>query len=249
MIRPKLALFTFLLLFVLGVPAFGVISFATMEGVALRVGEIEISMERFDDAVKYAKEELAVKDFEGTYEAFDQEQSYMVIKSTALNQLIDGILIEDGASRDGVFVTEKMIRVEIEKLKKKFPSSTAFHRSIAEGGMTIADLKKNIRRQLIVEGLQKRLMASIVVSDEEIEAFYEKNIEIFVQPERETTLSQAKRNIRDFLLKEKGFAAFQEWLDNERQIIDIVINESLKEVMEEEPTSRFFRIQFMRSLS
>jgi len=313
-----------------------------MEGVAARVAGIEISMSRFEAAVELAGEELFKELLEGTEEAGTLEAIYRerdenLIKSTVLQQLIDGVLIEEGAKREGITVTNKDIRNKIEELKKKFPSSLDFHRSIAEQGMTVEDLKKNIHRQLVVEGLRELLMGRIVVSDEEIKSFYDRNIGIFVQPKRvavqhilvkeeelaekiiasldaganfeelakvysmdtksrdrggnlrfvergelapeleeiafilkpgsvspiiesddgfyilkvtervagkETTPEQAKENIRDFLLKEKGFAAFSKWLEDQRFLTEIVINEKLKDLIESEQTSSYPRLSF-----
>jgi|GEM_PF-1949306 len=310
------------------------ISFATMEGVAANVGGTKITMSRFFKAVELSGEELvkklsapSVSDEAGTREAAEREDNRTLVRSTVLQQLIDWVLIENGARREGIKVADSEIRAEIEVLKDKFPSSAEFHRSIAEQGMTVDDLKKNIRRQLVVEGLQKLLRDRLVVSDEEIEDFYEKNLEIFVHPrkvavnrivvedrelagkirreidegkeqnwedlgyvergdlappvedfafcvrpgsvsevigvenechiirvvdwetDKETTLRQAKANIRDFLLKEKGVAAFTKWLDDQRFLTDIVINSELRELVEQGHSSnrRNFSIELTLS--
>jgi len=302
------------------------ISFASMEGNAVRVGNINIPMARFENAIKLSGEELLkehdIVTSESTVEVFDIEENKNLIKRTVLQQLIDGIIIETGAKSEGVIVTNSDIREEIDELKKQFPSSSDFHKSIAEQQMTIDDLKKNIYRQLIVEGLQKLLMGRIVVTDEEIEEFYDKNLEIFVQPKKvklnkisvdrnvlaeeileslntdtsfeagaiifvergdlspvlekfafstkpgtispiieldgmyhimvvmqriggkETTLKQARKNIRNFLIKEKGLTAFARWLDDKRFLTEIVINEKFRELIENDSTSQNFRFSF-----
>jgi hypothetical protein len=255
----RLLIFSLLSVFLslsFGKAAFAGVSFATMEGIAVQVAGEEIRMNRYETAVKLAEDELfaetSVRTGEvSTYEALEREERVNLVRVTVLQQLIDSILIERGAMDEGIVVEEADIRLKIDELKAKFPSSADFHRSIAEQNMTVEDLKKNILRQLIVEGLQELMMARLVVSDEEIEEFYDHNLEIFVDREtgKKTTLKQAKGNIRSFLLKEKGYIAFSGWLEDRRMVAEIVINESLRDLVEPESTLNYLRRFFNHSLT
>jgi foldase protein PrsA len=166
------------------------VSFATMEGIAAKVGKKMIVMEKFNKAVDLALKEItkdqAVPDTDvSSLEPFGGGMDNVtLVKRTVLDQLIDEIIIEEGARENGITVSQAQIKDKVEELKKKFPSSLDFHRSIAERGMTVEDLKRDIERQLIVEGMQELFASKATVPDEEIEDFYNRNIPLFVQAKR-----------------------------------------------------------------
>ena len=188
--RPKA-----LLLFIIAINAALVLSagaevvFRQMPSVVAKVGGVEISTLRFSKAVKNAESELSKKVWDiasdiSSVEVSYQDRSDRSIKAAVLSQLIDDLLIDAGAKAEGIKVSEGEISEEIGRLKKNFPSSAEFHRSIAEQGMTVLDLRKTVSKQLIIKKLEEILMGRVVVSDEEIKVFYEKNIEIFIQPKQ-----------------------------------------------------------------
>lgn len=181
------------------------ISFAPMAGLAARVGGVDITMKQLDRAIDSARFEvsLSLQGFgsdlvsrEETSASKDQSDLEIII----LDQLIEDVLVEQGAKEEGVKVSENDIQEEIAKLKKRFPSNEEFHRTIAQQGMTLEDLKKTIRKQLLVAGLEKILMGRIAVSDEEIRSFYDKNIDLFIQPK--------KVALADILVRDEELALF-----------------------------------------
>ena len=147
----------------------------------------KIPIERYTRATEAAKkdlleqrQELVTLETETSLEAHDEKS----IEAAVLNQLIDSLLVAEGAKKEGIIVGDKDVREKIEELKSGFPSSREFHKSVAEQKMTIEDLKINIKRQLTVDKIKEKLKESIVIMDEEIKEFYNRNIDIFVQPER-----------------------------------------------------------------
>ncbi len=114
----------------------------------------------------------------------EEREKSLHVEKTVLKEMIDGLLITTGAKREGIIVTEAEIGDRIKKIKKEFPSSHEFHKSLAEQGLTVTDLKKDIKKQLIIEKLIERFSKSEAVTDEEIEAFYDRNKDVFIQEER-----------------------------------------------------------------
>ncbi len=315
----RITIFLILPLLLLITPCLG----APEEYAAKVNGEI-IPMERYTRAIEATKndlleqrKELSTLETSSSLEAQEENS----IKSAVLHQLIDSVLIEQGLKKEGIVITEENIKEKIEELKKGFPSSQDFHRSVAEQNMTIEDLKINIKRQLSVDKTKEKLKRNIIVLDEEIKEFYNRNIDIFVQkekvrirvilvpskeaaeavlgriaigedfamiaidasidpltkglggdmgfierdeidgalaemafilkpghvspvietddgfyiikvedriPEKQTTISKARKSIERFLLDEKSATAFQKWLDEQRFDADIEINDNLK---------------------
>jgi len=179
------------------------VSFVPLKGLAARVGGAEITLDQLNKAVERAKLEMSMSLQGFGSETMTQEGQNNVsmqpdLEITVLDQLIDDILVEQGARDEGVKVSDKEIQDEINALKSRFQSNEEFHKSIAEQGMTIEDLKKSTRRQLLVKGLEKILMCRIAVSDEEIRSFYDKNIDLFIQPK--------KVDVADILVKDDELA-------------------------------------------
>ena len=147
----------------------------------------EIPLERYTRAVEAAKKDLLEQrqvlttlESPASLEAMDEK----IIEIAVLDQLIDSILVSQGIEKEGIIVTEVDIREKIEELKKGFPSPQQFHRSVAGQKMTIEDLKISIKRQLTVDKIKEKLKENILVLDEEIEEFYDRNVDIFVQKEK-----------------------------------------------------------------
>ena len=129
----------------------------------------KIPMERYTRAAEAAKkdwheqrQELSTLETNATLEAQYEE----AIEAAVLYQLIDSLLVALGAKKEGILVTEEDIREKIEEIKKGFPSSQEFHRSVAEQKMTIEDLKISLKRQLTVDKIKEKLKENVVVLDE-----------------------------------------------------------------------------------
>jgi len=156
-------------------------------------GEI-IHLSRFERAVELAllevtTEAISISTLEAeesiiSEEAEAEEKIEMEVKRSILDKLIESVLIEQGASREGIVITEEEIDTGISEMKEKFPSPYEFHKTIAMTGMTVKDLKMNIRKQLLIQKLKEIIVRDVLVTDGEIQKFYDRNKDIFIKKER-----------------------------------------------------------------
>jgi foldase protein PrsA len=98
-----------------------------------------------------------------------------------LQQLIDKELIQQEADKAKITITEEDINKELETIKKQFPSEAEFNAALAQYGMTIDDLKKDM--QLNIQ-MKKLLEPQITITDENIKTFYDTNLEAMKTPEQ-----------------------------------------------------------------
>lgn len=303
---------------------------------AAKVNDEVIPFSRFERAVEHAllevtTEVISISTLEAeesisSEEAEAEEETEIEVGRSILDKLIESVLIEQGASREGIVITEEEIGRRISEMKRKFPSPYEFHKTIAMTGMTVKDLKMNIKRQLLIQKLKERIVRDVLVTDEEIQRFYDRNKDIFVKSERVrvkhirvdtydeaievmrrleegegfdelagflsstspheefgwdlgfvekgelpeeldeiafwlkpgevsptieledgyhiikvvgkiaekvTELEDARESIKKFLIDEKASSAFQKWLEEEKAIADIEINEKLEYLFED----------------
>jgi peptidyl-prolyl cis-trans isomerase C len=101
----------------------------------------------------------------------------MDTKKSILEQMIEAVILLQWAEREGIEIKDKTVKARIAQLKKSFPSSYEFHKSLAEQGMTPDDLERDIKRQIIVDKLMTMRANALAVSDEEIKAYYDRTNE------------------------------------------------------------------------
>ena len=114
-----------------------------------------------------------------------QPGTYKNIQGEVLEQLIVQELLWQEAQRREFIVSDAEVDEELEKVKSGFETEQAFLFKIKEGGFTEATYREEIRQQrsarrMVAEGIS----AGIVVSDEDIENFYDENIDRMSSPEQ-----------------------------------------------------------------
>ena len=119
------------------------------------------------------------KNIENTYKGDDKEAVIKQTKDAFLQRLIDSVLIEQEAKKSGAGIIvkdEEIMEVLQDMLNKQKLSMQDFLKGIAKEGNSIESVKKEIRGQMIRARLLRREVKSkILVSDEEIGEYYNKN--------------------------------------------------------------------------
>lgn len=123
-----------------------------------------------------------------------------------LENLIVEKLIEEEASKNGVTVSENEIDDEINKISESLGTDTNLEDILAFQGMTIADLKEQLRLKVQVN---KILINEVSVSDEEIEDLIKNNPEVLVA----TDEAEKKEEARGFIMEQKINQSFAVWID------------------------------------
>jgi len=119
------------------------------------------------------------KNIENTYKGTDREAALKQTKEAFLQRLIDNILIEQEAKKSGAGIIvkdEEVMEVLQDILAKQKLSMQEYLKNLAQEGNSLESVKKEIRGQMMRARLLRREVKSkILVSDEEIGDYYNKN--------------------------------------------------------------------------
>jgi peptidyl-prolyl cis-trans isomerase SurA len=119
------------------------------------------------------------KNIENNYKGTDKEAVMQQTKDAFLQRLIDNMLIEQEAKKSGASIIvkdEEVMEVLHDMLAKQKLSLPEYVKNLAREGNSLESVKKEIRGQMIRARLLRREVKSkILVSDEEIGEYYNKN--------------------------------------------------------------------------
>jgi parvulin-like peptidyl-prolyl isomerase len=119
------------------------------------------------------------KNIEKTYKGTDKEAVIKQTREAFLQRLIDNILIEQEAKKSGAGIIvkdEEVMEVLQDVLAKQKLSMQEYLKNLAREGNSLDSVKKEIRGQMMrARILRREVKAKILVSDEEIGEYYNKN--------------------------------------------------------------------------
>jgi peptidyl-prolyl cis-trans isomerase SurA len=105
------------------------------------------------------------------------------LKLTILEELINSEILQQRAAKMNLVATDAEVEDKFTESKSPY-TEEEFQHKLQESGLTIDDLKSNIRRQLSIQKLLNReVVARISVSDQDIADFYNQNKSQFDLPE------------------------------------------------------------------
>lgn len=149
------------------------------------------------------------------------DQSAIVsFKKNILNQLIDYELFYQQAQKEKIKISNDEIDLEIDKIKDNFSSPEEFNEALKANDITLALLKDDIKRQLMINKVLEETKNQVTITDEELLEYYNENKESLFEPEQvharhilvetdeeaNNLLLQLKEGLTDFaeLAKEKS---------------------------------------------
>jgi len=99
--------------------------------------------------------------------------------------LVQRVEYAQKAAAMGITVTDEQVDARIEQLKKEYfgGSDKKLDAQLRKEGMTLADLRDDIRAQLLDEAIFAAVTASATVTDDEVVAFYRSHLKQYRQPE------------------------------------------------------------------
>lgn len=107
------------------------------------------------------------------------------IKADILNNLIDRELLYQESQKENIAANAEKVSKEIKAIKDKFPSQEEFEKVIAEMGISEAEIKSQIERNLAIRQLiDTRVIDKITVSEADTRAYYDNNPNLFRKPEQ-----------------------------------------------------------------
>jgi peptidyl-prolyl cis-trans isomerase C len=104
------------------------------------------------------------------------------IKKEALERLIERELLYQESQKQGIKVDEAALD---EKFKKRFPDEAKLKNIMSSMNLTEADLRSEFRKGISMGGLiEKKVIDKITVSASEARDYYDKQPELFKEPEK-----------------------------------------------------------------
>jgi foldase protein PrsA len=131
--------------------------------------------------------------------AFEGEKGKSLEKNfreRILDSLITAELIREEAKKAKIKSTNKEIDKKISQVKNIFSNDEKkFEEALKRQGLTLAEYRKKVGDQIILEKMVSKITANIKISDKKVREFYDKNKSQFVDPEQ--------YHLRQIFLKDK----------------------------------------------
>ena len=143
------------------------------------VNGVVISKESYDHELDFFVRRAAAQG-----QALPNEQMSR-IKNQVLESLIDRELLFQESKKKGIAVNAEAVSDEFQKIQQRYPNKEEFNKLLSEMGLTESDVRKQIARGMAIQQLiDKEVTEKIKISDEETKSFYDKNPQLFQQPEQ-----------------------------------------------------------------
>jgi len=107
------------------------------------------------------------------------------IENSILDRLIVGELLFQESKKKGIQVKPETVTEQLMTIKQRFPSEAEFKKALEENNMTESKISADIKRDVAIQRLlDKEVDQKMKITDEESKTFYDKNLQLFQQPER-----------------------------------------------------------------
>jgi parvulin-like peptidyl-prolyl isomerase len=111
------------------------------------------------------------------------DPQYQALLDQAMQSLILSVWVEGEAADRGITVSQEDIDAELERIKEQsFSSEAEFQKFVKQSKFTEEDVQEQVRLTLLRDKLEQEVVAEPTIPDDEIEKFYEVNIDSFKQP-------------------------------------------------------------------
>ena len=116
-------------------------------------------------------------------------------KNQAVQFLVQREQFEQEADALDVEITEKQVDARLEQIQKQYfgGDKKKFDKQLKDQGLTEAQVRKDIRSQIVSEKIFEEVTGEVKVTDKQVEEYYNKNKAQYSQPE--------SREVRHILVK------------------------------------------------
>lgn len=125
---------------------------------------------------------------------------YQTVKSQAVTLLVQQAEREEKARDEGIDISNKQIDTRLAQIKKQYfqGSEKKYRAQLKKQNLTDAQVRKDIRAQLISEAVFKKVTANVKVSNDEVHQYYLSNSQQYSKAQT--------RDVRHILVKSKTSA-------------------------------------------
>lgn len=166
------------------------------DAVAVVDGE-KIAKADYDGLLKQAK--TSYKNQKREFPAAGS-QEFQTLRNQAVQFLVQREQFEQEAEALDVEITDKQVEARLEQIQKQYfgGDKKKYEKQLAEQGLSDAQVRKDIRAQIVSEKIFEQVARDVKVTDKEVEDYYAKNKAQYSQPE--------SREVRHILVKTKAKA-------------------------------------------
>ena len=154
---------------------------------------------------------------------------YAALQTQAITYLVQRSQFAQEAGKMGIKVTDSQVNARLAAIKKQYFSNDPkkYAAQLKSQGLTDAQVRDDLRAQLVSEAIFNKVAAKATVSDAAIAAYYAKNKAQYSKPEtrdvrpaQTTPLKDVKDTIRQQLLQTSKNAAMTAWVANVKKKYD-----------------------------
>ena len=146
---------------------------ANIPAVVARVNGEAIERWEFDNAVKRIEAQAG-----GPVPPDKRDE----VLRNVLDQLIAFHLLAQESRARKMAVDDAMVEAQLGQIRGSFPNEQAFQQGIAAQGLTLDQVRRQTRENLLVQKvIESEVASKIVVQETEVSAFYQQNLERFKQ--------------------------------------------------------------------
>ena len=157
----------------------------------------DIAKTEFDGLISQAK-----KSYKAQKRTFPKvgTAEYNVLKNQAVQFLVQRAQFEQKAEELDVDVTDKQVEDRLKQIQKQYfaGDKKRYETQLKQQGLTDEQVRRDIRAQLVQEGIFKKVTEDVKVTDKEVEDYYNKNKAQYGTPET--------RDVRHILVPTKNQA-------------------------------------------
>jgi parvulin-like peptidyl-prolyl isomerase len=163
------------------------------------VGDTHISKTDYNALIAQAKRSFAQQTPPRKFPAQGTSE-FETIKGQAVTLLVQQAEREEKASSEGIEVTDKQIDARLAQIKKQYfqGSEKKYKAQLAKQHLTDAQVRKDIRAQLISEAVFKKVTNDVKISDGEVHDYYIAHPQLYSKAQT--------RDVRHILVKSKASA-------------------------------------------
>lgn len=172
--------------------------------------------------------------YRSTYQGNELKQKLETAKKDILDQLIEDELLLQQAIKQELTINDKEINALINKLKNNFSSENEFHNVLASQNVTLSDLKKRYKDQLLIKKIVgKEVLRKIIITPLEITDYYKLSKTNYTIPEQvrlrnifvqrqnnEEEIAQKIKMIHDQLVSGVAFVELVEKYSESPNVVD-----------------------------
>jgi peptidyl-prolyl cis-trans isomerase SurA len=138
------------------------------------------------------------------YGAEKEREMLYKIRTELLDGLIDQKLTDQEIKRYGISISEQQIDTTLERVKEaNYYTDEELREGLRQQGMTLAEYRDRIREQLLrTELVNREVKSKIVVTEEDVQAYYEANPDAYGE--------EKKYHLRNIIMRVPEYAAPEE---------------------------------------